>query len=90
MAYELFDELSTCDLEEIAHEDLEKIIEDCQFELNRRKREVKREAVCKFKEAFENLVEAGVSIDFTFYSPFSDEGVRTFPLVDIEDFTFKY
>jgi len=90
MAYELFDELSTCSLEEIEKEDLEKIIEDCKWELQRRDRAVKIEAVSKFKESFENLIELGVSIDFTFYSPFSDEGPRTFPLEEMEDFTFKY
>lgn len=90
MAYELFDELSTMSLEEICVEDLEKIIEDCQWELKRRDRAIKSEAVSKFKEAFENLIELGVSLDFTFYSPYSDEGPRTFPLEDMEDFTFKY
>lgn len=90
MAYEMFEELSTCDLDEIEKEDLEKIIEDCRFELQRRDRAVKIEAVSKFKEAFENLIELGIGIDFTFYSPYSDEGARTFPLEEMEDFTFKY
>lgn len=90
MAYEMFDELSTCDLDEIEREDLEKIIEDCKFELQRRDRAIKIEAVSKFKEAFKNLVELGVSIDFTFYSPYSGEPPHTFPLEEMEDFTFKY
>ena len=90
MADELFDELSTCDLEEIEKEDLEEIIEDCKCELQRRNRVVKNEAISKFKEALENLIELGIGIDFTFYSPFSDEGVRTFPLEDMEDLFFKY
>lgn len=90
MAYELFEELSTCNLEEIEKEDLEKIIKDCQWELTRRERIIKIEAVSKFKEAFENLIELGVGVEFTFFSPFSGEDPRTFHLEDIEDFIFNY
>lgn len=90
MAYELFEELSTCDLEEIEKEDLEKIITDCQWELTRRERIIKSEAVSKFKEAFENLIELGVGVEFTFFSRFSGEDPRTFYLEDVEDFIFNY
>lgn len=62
MAYELFDELSTCDLEEIQKEDLEKIIEDCRGELYRRKNAECHEAIAKFREALTRLEELDVRV----------------------------
>lgn len=89
MAYELFDELSTCDLDEIAIEDLEKIIEDCQWELTRRDRAIKNEAIAKFKEAFEELIDLDVKINFTYWSSYESHNCTT-NLDNIEDITFDY
>ena len=63
MAYELFEELSTCDLNEIYTEELEKIINDCQNELTCREKVIKKEAVEKFQEAFTTLMKLGVSVE---------------------------
>jgi len=62
MAYELFEELSTCDLDEIEKEDLEKIIGDCKRELTRRKDAECHEAIAKFKEALTKLEELDVTV----------------------------
>lgn len=89
MAYELFDELSTCDLDEIAKEDLEKIIEDCQWELTRRDKVVKLEAISKFREAFTELIESGVKINFTYWSNYDCHNC-TINVDDVDDFDFTY
>lgn len=89
MAYELFDELSTCDIDEIAKEDLEKIITDCQWELTRRERIIKMDAVSKFKEAFAELMESGVKINFTYWSTYDCHNC-TLDIDDIDDFIFNY
>lgn len=62
MAYELFEELSTCDLEEIAKEDIEKILKDLENEIYRRKNAEVYEAIENFKQAFAKLEELGVRV----------------------------
>lgn len=89
MAYEMFEELSTCNLDEIEKEDIEKIIADCQWELTRRDRTIKLEAVSKFREAFTELIELGVEINFTYWSPHDCYNCTT-NVDDVDDFNFKY
>ena len=89
MAYELFEDLSTHNLDEIAKEDLEKIITDCQWELTRRERIIKMDAVSKFKEAFAELMEVGVKINFTYWSTYDCHNCNI-DIDDIDDFIFNY
>lgn len=50
MAYELFEDLSTHNLNEIAEEDLQQIIKDIRAELQNRKDEEKEKAIAEFKK----------------------------------------
>jgi predicted HAD superfamily phosphohydrolase YqeG len=62
MAYEMFEELSTCNLDEINKEDITTIINDLQNELYRRKNAKYREAIENFKQAFAELEELGIRV----------------------------
>ena len=85
MAYKLFEELSTCNLEEIAEEDLQKIMEDIHAEIKRRQYEQKKEAISKFKEAFNNLYNTGVTLSFWVNT---EEWEGNVYVDDIDEFTF--
>lgn len=62
MAYELFEELSTCNLNEIAVEDITTIIKDLEYELRRRKYVECEEAIENFREALSKLDDLGVRV----------------------------
>ncbi len=85
MAYEMFRMLSTYNLEEIEKEDIEKIITDCQWELTRRDRVVKNEAIAKFREAFDNLYNTGVTLSCWVNT---EEWEGNIYIDDIDIFTF--
>ena len=91
MAYELFEELSTCNLEEIEKEDLEKIIEDCQRVLSRRKDTECQEAIAKFKESLTELEELEVRVfyDCSDYDSYDDDLTRV-PIYNCYNLTFDY
>jgi len=90
MRYELFEELSTCNLEEIAKEDIEKVIEDLKGELYRRRDIECEKAIENFREALSKLEVLGVR---AFYdcSNYDDGGDLTcVPLYDGYNLTFDY
>ena len=62
MAYKLFEELSTCNLNEIAEEDVKTIINDLENELYRRKNAECREAIENFRQAFTRLEDLGITV----------------------------
>lgn len=59
--YKMFEELSTCSLEEIYTEDLEQILEDVSAELERRKYD---EVIDNFVDAYYELLQKGVTLSY--------------------------
>lgn len=54
MAYELFDELSTCNLNEIAEKDLRQIQKDIEEEFKRRRYELMKQAIEELNALLKN------------------------------------
>ena len=90
MAYDMFEMLSTCNLEEIAKEDITTIIKDLEYELRRRKDIECEEAIENFREALSKLEVLGIR---AFYdcSDYDDGGDLTcVPLYNGYNLTFDY
>ena len=90
MAYELFEELSTCNLEEIAEEDITTIIKDLKHELIRRKDIECNEAIENFRQALARLevLEVGVFYDCSDYDDSGD--LTCVPIYNGYNLTFDY
>lgn len=91
MVYKLFEELSTCDLNEIAEEDVKTIINDLENELYRRKNAECREAIENFRQAFTKLEELGVRVfyDCSDYDSYDDD-LTCVPIYNGHNLTFDY
>lgn len=89
MAYKLFEELSTCNLEEIAKEDIVTIITDLNHELQCRRDIECDKAIENFRQALAKLETLGIRVfyDCTDY----DNGDLTYvPIYDGYNLTFDY
>ena len=91
MAYELFDELSTCNLDEIEKEDIEKIIRDLEGELYRRRDIQCEKAIENFREALSKLEVLGVRVfyDCSDYD-YNGGDLTCVPLYDGYNLSFDY
>jgi len=87
MAYELFEELSTCNLEEIAKEDITTMIKDLEYELTRRKNIECEEAIKNFKQALSRLDILGVRV---LYDCSDSDDETCVPLYNGYNLTFDY
>lgn len=68
MAYELFDELSTYNLNEIAEEDLWQIQKDIEEEFKRRRYELKNQAVEELNAFIEKWEKVGITFETNWYN----------------------
>ena len=81
MAYELFEELSTCNLDEIAEEDLRQIQKDIEEEFKRRRYELKKQAVEELNAFIEKWERVGITFETNWY----DLKVNDFAIHDNQD-----
>ncbi len=89
MAYRLFDELSTCDLDEVCEEDLFQIKDDIEIELRNRRRAKQFEAIQGFKEAFEKLKEAEIYLTVPIHCDECSCYCSGVPITMASDFRFE-
>lgn len=81
MAYELFEELSTCNLNEIVEEDLRQIQKDIAEEFKRRRCEIKKQA----EEELNAFIEKWEKVGITFETRWYDLKVNDFAIHDSQD-----
>lgn len=90
MAYEMFDELSTCDLDEIAEEDVKTIIRDLENELYHRKNAKCHEAIENFKQALARLEDLGVTVLYDCSDYIDDYDLTCVPICNGYYLSFDY
>jgi len=81
MAYELFDELSTCNLNEICEVDLRQIQKDIEEEFKRRRYELKKQAIEELNAFIEKWEKVGITFETNWY----DLKVNDFAIHDNQD-----
>lgn len=67
--YKMFEELSTCILEEIDTDDLKQILKDVSAELERRKYD---EVIDNFMNAYDELLQKGITLSYNNNGDFID------------------
>ena len=81
MAYKLFEELSTYNLDEICEVDLRQIQKDIEEEFKRRRYELKKQAV----EELNTFIEKWEKVGITFETNWYDLKVNDFAIYDSQD-----
>ena len=81
MAYKLFEELSTYNLDEICEVDLRQIQKDIEEEFKRRRYELKKQAV----EELNTFIEKWEKVGITFETNWYDLKVNDFAIHDSQD-----
>lgn len=81
MAYELFEELSTCNLNEIAEEDLRQIQKDIAEEFKRRRYELRKQAEEELNVFIEKWEKEGITFETRWY----DLKIGEFEIHDSQD-----
>ena len=81
MAYKLFEELSTYNLNEICEVDLRQIQKDIEEEFKRRRYELKKQAV----EELNAFIEKWEKVGITFETKWYDLKVGEFKIYDSQD-----
>ena len=81
MAYKLFEELSTYNLDEICEVDLRQIQKDIEEEFKRRRYELKKQAIEELNAFIEKWEKVGITFETNWY----DLKVNDFAIHDNQD-----